>query len=342
MSAQHNGRDASLDALRGISISLVLFAHLTVVGFSPAGGSRLGFALQIIVGLFYKVVTQIAVPSFYLVSLYLYARKRTSAGPAYFLARMKRLGAITAAWIGVQYLAHWAVVGPARLSLRTIALGGPSLYGAEASVFYFLFDLLLMVGGFELLVLLREAGHGRVVEALSWIGLAGSFAFFVWMDLAGKLVDHWLMVNFVPYLAFAAFLFLCDRKIPSWIGVALLVGGIAIDLAAVMTVEGWTIWNLSSYARLSVVGASWVAWQLLRPRLTTPPRWLGTLGGLSLGMYAVHDFYKFAFTDHLAPIVFTVPWGTVSVNLMMAVAVVGATLLTVLVLDRTPLRWMVR
>lgn len=342
MSTEHTGRDASLDALRGISISLVLFAHLTVVGFSPAGGSRLGFLLQIAVGLFYKVVTQIAVPSFYLVSLYLYARKRTSAGPPYFIARMKRLGAVFGAWMIVQYAAYWLVVGTPSFSFRTLTLGGPSLYGAEASVFYFLFDLLLVVGGFEVLVLMREAGHGRIVEALSWAGLAVSLGFFVWMDLAGKLVDHWLMVNFVPYVAFAALVFLCGRKVPVWIGVALLAGGIVIDLTAVMTVEGWTIWNLSSYARISVVGASFVAWQLVRPRLTGAPGWLGKIGALSLGIYAVHDFYKFAFTDHLEPIVFTIPWGTVSVNLAVTVAVVGATLLTVLALDRTPLKWMVR
>lgn len=337
-----NGRDGSLDALRGIAIILVLTAHLTLVGFSPVPGSRLGLVLQMSLGLFYKVVTQIAVPSFYLVSLYLYNTKRRTAGPAYFLPRMKRLGAIFGAWVTVQYVAHWVFVGPAALSLETIARGGPSLYGAEASVFYFLFDLILMVAGFELLVLMREAGHGRVVEALSWIGLAGSLAFFVWTDLAGVLVDHWFMINFVPYLAFASLVFLCERTFPVWIGVALLVGGVGLDVLAVLRVEGWTIWNLSSYARLSVVGASFVAWQLLRPRLSAAPPWLGMVGALSLGIYAVHDFYKYAFTGVLEPFVFATRWGTVSLNLTMALAVVGLTVATVLILDRTPLRWMVR
>jgi len=342
MAQPTSGRDTSLDALRGIAIILVLTAHLTLVGFSPVPGSRVGLALQLGLGLFYKVITQIAVPSFYLVSLYLYCGKRGKVGPAYFIARMKRLGAVFGAWVTVQYVAHWIFVGPAPLSLETIARGGPSLYGAEASVFYFLFDLILIVAGFELLVLMREAGHGRVVEALSWVGFAGSLLFFVWTDLTGVLVDHWLMINFVPYLAFASLVFLSERKFPVWIGIALLVAGVGLDVLAVLRVEGWTIWNLSSYARLSVVGASLVAWQILRPRLVGTPSWLGVVGALSLGIYAVHDFYKYAFTGLLEPLVFATRWGTVSLNLTMALAVVGLTVATVLILDRTPLKWMVR
>ncbi|MBU4556872.1 MAG: hypothetical protein KJ747_08385, partial [Actinobacteria bacterium] len=87
------GRDGTLDALRGVAIILVLTAHLTLVGFSPVGGSRAAVLIQLAVGLFYKVVTQVAVPSFYLISLYLYSRKRVVAGPGYFLSRIKRLGA---------------------------------------------------------------------------------------------------------------------------------------------------------------------------------------------------------------------------------------------------------
>lgn len=337
-----SGRDVTLDALRGLAIVLVLTAHLTVVGFSPVPGSRLALGMQLAIGLFYKVVTQIAVPSFMLVSLYLYCRKRLETGPGYFVSRMRRLGAIFGAWVGLQYVAHWLLIGSAPITLRTIALGGPSLYGAEASVLYFLFDLILMVAGFELLVQLNESGHGRTVDVLSWAGMAASLAFFAWMDVSGRLVDHWLMVNFVPYLAFAAMVFLRGTRIPAWFGWALLVGGVMLDLYVVFSVADWTIWSLSSYARWSVVGASLVAWQLLRPRLAGAPGWLGRIGALSLGIYAVHDYYKFAFTDALEPLVIAIRWGTLSLNLAMTCAVVGATVLTVLVLDRTPLRWMVR
>lgn len=336
------GRDGTLDALRGVAIILVLTAHLTLVGFSPVGGSRAAVLIQLAVGLFYKVVTQVAVPSFYLISLYLYSRKRVVAGPGYFLSRIKRLGAVFGAWVAVQYAAHWIFVGPAAITLRGITLGGPSLYGAEASVLYFLFDLILLVAGFELLVTLREAGHTRLVEALAWIALLGSGLFFAWTDLAGILVDHWLMINFMPYLAFATLVFLCERKIPVWVGLALLVGGVAIDLVAVFRVPGWTIWSLSSYARLSVVGASLFTWQVVRARLTGVPGWLGTAGVLSLGIYAVHDLWKYALTGVLEPLTLSTRLGTVSANLPMAAAVLALTLAGVAVLDRTPLRWMVR
>ncbi|MDO9107725.1 MAG: hypothetical protein Q7U89_01865 [Coriobacteriia bacterium] len=336
------GRDGTLDALRGVSIILVLTAHLTLLGFSPVGGSRAALLIQLAVGLFYKVVTQVAVPSFYLISLYLYSRKRAVAGPGYFLSRIKRLGAVFGAWVAVQYVAHWIFVGPAAITLRGITLGGPSLYGAEASVLYFLFDLILLVAGFELLVTMREAGHTRLVEAIAWIALVGSGVFFAWTDLAGILVDHWLMINFMPYLAFATLVFLCERKIPVWVSLALLAGGVAIDLIAVFRVPGWTIWSLSSYARLSVVGASLFTWQIIRPRLTVAPGWLGTAGALSLGIFAVHDFWKYALSGVLEPLVLSMRFGTVSANLPLAAAVLALTLTSVAILDRTPLRWMVR
>ena len=129
-------RDYRIDALRGIAIILVILHHL-----QPWSG----FRTRAYLWAFYAEVTCLGVPLFYLVSLYLLAQ-RADRGPSYFLKRVLRL-----------VLLYWSSHRRRRWSTRSSIMrgrtvcspfssnGGPGLPVVGPSVFFFLFDLIVLV-----------------------------------------------------------------------------------------------------------------------------------------------------------------------------------------------------
>lgn len=340
-------RDASLDALRGIAIILVLVAHLTPVTFIPAPGSGVGRMLAMAISLVYREFTPMAVPVFLMVALGLYIEKRRQRGPHYFVIRLRRLLLITGTWIGVQYLAFFfRFDAMPTVTLRTVRLGGPSLVGAESTVFYFLIDLMMLVVATELVIGLDEAGHRFSARVLVGLLVIAPLCVFVSTEFRGVLVDHWLIVNFLPYAGIALLLKSVDRgRTVIWIPrLALLaVACLILDMALVAGVPGFSVDNLSSYARPSVVANSFLlyVWGTHRLRLA-PPRWLTAIGALSLGLFALHDFFKVGFEPYLHAVSIQTVVGVVGLNVALVVGVVSATVVAALCLGRTRLSWMVR
>src|SRR5271157_2828833 len=128
-------RDYRIDALRGIAIILVILHHL-----QPWSGFHSAYLWA-----FYAEVTCLGVPLFYLVSLYLLAQ-RADRGAPYFLKRILRLVLLYVVFASTQAVVY-ALIHHARPHglLSMLYNGGPGLPVVGPSVFFFLFDLIVLV-----------------------------------------------------------------------------------------------------------------------------------------------------------------------------------------------------
>ena len=274
------GRNAGLDLAKGLSILLVVCWHAQLSIPEDAVLVRAAFSF------FYNVVTLTAVPLFVTVSLYLFLSKLARKGRDYFRKRMLRLGEVYAFWMLVQTVLSVAATGewPA-LTLAYFMSGGPGLPVVSGSVFYFLFDLLILtVLAYGFFLLPQRA---RVLAA--WGVAAASLAYFIASPWTGMLLPNYLgaLLVYIPvaYLMHARpELF---RKWGMFTALFLMFG------AAEMVLHKFAGIDLASpYARLSTffgvlsIYSLCAAFPLDRP-------WVRWLAVHSLGIYALHKYFQY-------------------------------------------------
>lgn len=344
-------RDRSLDALKGIAISMVLLLHLGIVRFVDAthgiagtGRGPVGIALSFALGMTYRTVLQLAVPVFLLVSLSLYVC-RSRGRSAYFTKRIWRIGQLLLFWLAVQYALFVVFVRRVPpLDFETLRLGGPSLAaGGHGTVLYFLVDLIVLIAVTEVGIVLSTRYGTNVFTAFAWTLILLPMVWFATGPAIGNRVDYFSVLNFLPYAGIALLVNGDLRRLGRrfWWWVLAFVLFSAVDGVEAVTIRGWSLETLSDYGRVSIVFGSLVLVVLVL-RYVKPTAPLVWLGEYSLGIFVLHANYQTFTGSFIHFSEFPTALGTIRVNILAAIATVALTLATVWLLAKTPLRRFVR
>ncbi|GFK94168.1 hypothetical protein NNJEOMEG_02008 [Fundidesulfovibrio magnetotacticus] len=322
-------RRASLDWLKALLITFVVVWHARPWLLD----AQAPFLARACFGFFYFHATTLAVPTFLLVSLYLYFQGR-EAKPGYFGRRMARLLQLYLFWTLTQWLTSWAFTGElAPLTFSHVLQGGPSLPYVGGSVFYFLSDLLVLTVLAEGYARLGPAWRARA----GW-AVAGFATGFVGLEQAYGIPSYIGLEFFVLYVP-AAF----HAK-------ELARHGRAFALAwfAFACLESWLIavhgLEVRTYCRYSnICGALALMGYALS--LDLPRRGaVETLSRLSLGVFAVHKIPQSL--AHMALAALATPQAALAPSNPQLLALFACTVLGTGVMlwamDRSPLRRFIR
>jgi hypothetical protein len=193
-------RDLRLDWLKGLAMALVLLWHLHPVSYSVTGYNHVSTVFRILVDGFYWDITLLGVPIFFAVALRLYYARREREA-AYFRRRVLWLVGCFVFWTVVQWAVASAVNrGLPGLSWDNIRQGGPELPLVGGSVFYFLFDLIMLVLLAE--CVLRLPDRTRYV-LLVIMGVVVPLFVFTGLEAAGIALHYSLLTCFIPYVSAA-------------------------------------------------------------------------------------------------------------------------------------------
>lgn len=333
-------RDLGLDLLKALSICLVVVWHVKPIMFERLGPGKAFFILQGLNVTFWREVTLVAVPTFYIVSLYLFLKK-ACGGMAYFRNRTRRLIYIFLFWTAVHCLFYVAVAGGLpEFSWDTLRQGGPKVPGYGYNGFYFVFNLILLNFVASLYAML-DAKRQDILDA---VVIVGSLLFFEVAALSDAWhVSHASMANFFIYIPLARQLAVRREAFISrrWLLTGLYAVFALQDVAMQMMVGQGS----EAYTRPTVVFGSLalVTWVFFL-KVESLPRWGQLLSIYSLGIYATHLYAK-----HLAGLLLPPDqyWAlgnagflwTSLVQFFLACVLVA---LILRVLDRSPLRSFVR
>ncbi|MGZ4199136.1 MAG: acyltransferase family protein [Thermoleophilia bacterium] len=323
-------RDYRIDGLRGVAIVLVFLHHL-----EPWRGFQSAHAAWPYLWAFYSELTCLGVPLFYLVSLYLLAQ-RADRGNAYFVKRLERLVSLylifSALQIVVYAVGHGALP---RAPVYMILNGGPGLSVAGPSVFFFLFDLIVLVAVMWAYVKLpakvRNVVGVAIVVATAALFEAVSFG-------AVGAIQHNNIANFIIYVPLAVWLASGAISPRLWPAVTVaFVALVAQDLVLhspfgfSLGVGSWTL-----LSRLSLpVGALAITTATLA---TKPPRLpaLELAGRYSLGLFAFHKWAWVAFATLLGGL--SMPYRTQAFPIVITILAGTFTVLAVWLCAMSPLR----
>ncbi len=299
-----------LEPLRALLALAVIAWHTRVLGRSAVGDPGRSAGPPDAVALFNYQVLCVAVPAFFLVSLFLYVRRRAGR-PRALRERVGYLASLYAFWMGAFLLAQ----GGLRHLRRTFE-GDPLetagfLLTAGGTPFYFLVCLLLLT----VVADLSQRASARFLVVL-FVGslalLVGQQAAAVTWKQAAYATAYTNPANFLPYAFLAVWL---HRRVGEGgaheLPVAWILAAAAAS-AALAAIEwawlphanhfGFNDSALPPYTRLSLVASSGAV-LLLALRIRGPAnaavRWVG---GASLGLYCLHPFVMSLVHPYLAPI----------------------------------------
>jgi peptidoglycan/LPS O-acetylase OafA/YrhL len=325
-------RDTRLDVLRGVAIVLVLAWHLQPL--------RRIWRLYELVWVFNRQITLLAVPVLFVVSLYLLAR-RVDRGPRYLMARLVRVFSLFAAYAILQVVVstvvsrslpawHWSLV----------YMGGPVLPRVGDSVFYFLFDLLVLTAlmwGYAVL-----PGRPRIA-----VGLGAILISLVWFEAAAfglvSYIPYFSPLNFLVYVPVAYWLASGRAPVAKlWPVLTLAYIAFSIQDLILMSPFGFSLdlSNYCYYGRVSLVAGAVaaIAWTLASKHRRAPV--FEVAGRYSLGLYAWHKYAWYVVAVLLAQVAFPGRAGGLE-PMLEAAGALCLTILIVWLLSKSPLRWMV-
>lgn len=323
-------RNWRLDYTKGIAIILVLGSHLMPITFAPdtAGLLQVGSYASLAYSYF---LSTLAVPMFYLVALAVYYM-RPAPG-----RRLRRIAGLYVFWVTFAYVAWWAATRePPRFDFQTLRLGGPSLVGAEATVFYFLFDLFLVIA---LGAALDQASHAKpqVAHTTAQLLVAIPCVTFWALILLRIRLPLWSVLNFLPFVGLA-YLLRGDAPTRPWRWYAYAaVASIGIESLAFYRLNG-TVFSMPNYARTSVVFGSLALFLYLQQANIRRSWSLETIGRHSLGIFALHTYVQYWLSSMMPAMEIVVSGGAVKVSLGLTLTTLLVTACMVLVMAKTPLR----
>jgi hypothetical protein len=278
-------RDSNLDALKAISISFVIVWHIRPLKFVDLGNTCLFSLLHFAYYGFLKEITVLGVPTFFLVSLYLFRKKQAEDG-GYLRKRMSRLIGLCIFWTTVQTVFFTVLTGEMpRLSIESILSGGPELPSVGGSVFYFLWSLALLTAFQYLFLRCGEAFKVAVTIVIFAITLV-TFEVNVFKRL---LPDNSNILNFLYIVPISSFL---SEKQNLFIRhrnkfLALYVLFAVHDFAASKFFE----YPWPAYSRISVVvGMITLFCYVMRGRIPRQ-RVVFLLSKYSLGLFSLHKYF---------------------------------------------------
>ena len=353
------GRDHRLDALRALGIVLVLLWHIQPLRFSPLGlpvdqsiPSLLPNPMRYLLELFNLQFTLIAVPLFYLVSLYLFY-SHFPVNSSYLKDRLSRISKLCVFWTAVQFAVYFTVCSlglclhSSELEcepLSFFSFAGPSLPMVGDSVFYFLFDLLLLT----ILAFLYARMNDRMKMPIGVATILGFAIYFEMRNLGGVPIPYWSPGNFVIYIPIAYML----RHTRAIYEFRYYLLGVFVVLSVLVCLNPWcvlsTVSVYSAYARVGIVlGAVGVFSTINSLNLSERNRFVEFLSRYSLGIFAIHKYLQLSFIliFHKAFSAFEIPDSLVVfdvqlnlVALAVGVSAIAFSLVCVKLLGRTPLR----
>lgn len=278
-------RDSSLDALKAVSICFVLIWHLHPVGFSiRPNAHKLAFLPQYLVKIFEYQVLLVAVPTFIIVSLYLFFLKQ---GNNYFKKRIYHLLKVFLFWSFVQIIVSYLITQKTpRLTWKVFIGIHPPLPLVYDSVLYYLFDLTILTIVAFLFIKLKL--KHRIY--LFYIFFFATFLRFEISSLRNILIPYWSLENFILYIPIAFYLYKDKDKFLSFKRYYLVLFLIFSAHDIYLFYKGN---SPSMYGRLSIFfGAlSLVSYVYsLNFRETSLLKYLATY---SLGLYALHKYWYY-------------------------------------------------
>jgi len=286
MTDQDQIRDVGIDLLKAICIVLVVVWHSKPISavmlpdhhvIALWGGKVLQF--------FYFNISLLAVPSFILISLYLFIGK-LSRVEDYWKKRLLRLVQIYVFWVGIQFILYLLLGGPLPLPLKSIfRYGGPDLpFGAfmpaMPSIFYYLYMLILCTALTFLFLKLPE----KIKLIVSVFVIIASCLYFFLSPLYGISIDTRSMKGYYIYVPVAYYLYHYKNKFIQYRPLFLI--GFLLSVIAEWSFTGWT----SAYGRLSVFCGTLLLVSFFISGWTAASRPTRLLSRYSLGIFALHPY----------------------------------------------------
>jgi len=347
-------RDGSIDLAKAIAISLVLVWHLTPfsVGSVDSPAQR---ALQVVLVFLYEQVCLVGVPVFFLTSLLLLNIKLETEGRKYLVRRFRRLLLVFLAWSAVQtlcfcgmHLAHdlfsgegvtWHSFGMSPVAL--ITMGGPALPYVGDSVFYFIFVLILLTLLSLAFQALKWRGTQRM-DALAWGSFVLCLLYLQWLNWTGRGLAYSRVDNFIVYVPLA---FVCRAHTPEK---SRRIGFLMLACYFASVVQDYFLKRhglfTGFYSRPSVVFGAAATLALLRGfPVAQLPASVAFLSRYSLGIFALHKYWLLATIAIMLK--FPLPPSALVLDvsaLIKALLCLALTCVSVHVLGRTRLSWLVR
>jgi peptidoglycan/LPS O-acetylase OafA/YrhL len=279
-------RNAGIDIMKAVCIILVIIWHVqpVTVVMLPAGTAFAIWGGRII-HLFYFNFSLLAVPTFILISLYLFIQKLSGAGD-YWKKRFLRLFQIYVFWVGIQFILYLLTGGPLPLPLKTIIRsGGPDLnFGpllpVMPSIFYYLYSLIFCtVLAFLFL---------KLPEKIKWLSaiviIVGSCVYFLLTPSYGIAIDTRSMKNYYLYVPSAYLLYHYGSQFVRFR--LLFFIGFLLSIIAESTFVG----SMSAYGRLSIFLGALTFASFFISGWSAANRPMILLSRYSLGLFALHPY----------------------------------------------------
>lgn len=336
-------RDYRLDVLKAISIVFVLLWHIQPVNFTlTAPSDNFSFILKFLIAGFNFQLSLIAVPTFYIVSLFLFFKK-SKHDITHSNKRIKRTTKVYLFWFLIQTLIYLLLkyfipafqpgVTTGNQSILNIFItGGPSLPEVGGSVFYFLFNMIALIILSRLYLFI---GNLR----LSIILIILINFYFLFCSAIQVKIPYWRIDNFIIYIPAAYFLLHCSNSIKLTRYSYMLYFVFTIyDILAKLLLDHYP----NTYGRNSIFfGALSIFLTVTTFKMLRKSSIVVFLSTYSLGIFAIHKywmlFFIYVFTELLSLLclgksIYIFDSEISSINLFISLPTLICTILTISVL----------
>lgn len=325
-------RDKGLDTLKSISITFVLILHLHPIIFIGQNDDNIINFLNSLVKTLELQVARTAVPTFFIVSLYLFFLKNPNTD--YLKKRLTNLCKIFSFWTAVQLIFATIVNGKLPDFSWKIIIGvDPSLPLVSDSVLYFLFNLIIL----SILAFLYQNinSYNRVLVSY---GIVISSALF--FELFGLLKLHnpyYFIGNFIIYIPIAFALVNYKDQILR-LKLYYLIAYIMFSVHDVILRQSNS--NLEYYGRLSIVFGTLTLFCFIYPLSIKDNFYILNLSKYSLGLFTIHKYWQYIFIWLTNIYAVSLPKGIPFdiISLVLSILVVLFTSITIKLLSLTKIK----
>lgn len=280
----------NLDVLRAISIVLVVMWHTQCFQAQVYEQHYYSIILYSIICIFNYNITLLAVPIFYLISIYLFFKKSDTF--SYFIQRLVRLVILYIFWTSIQcivyYISQYFLYNtiPSAPSISILIAGGPTVPGGgHGSVFYYLSDLIVLT---IIAYVYRIISNDKV---FIFISLLWTISFLIYYYLLHEDINpYWTIDNFLIYIPIVYLLYYYKNYFLKlrWFYLVIFIIFIVFDF------KDATTETKSAYSRVSVVfGAITLFSFIFASKFSKYNKYIQFLSNYSLGIYALHAFVLF-------------------------------------------------
>ena len=352
-------RDYAIDLSKALAIFFVVVWHLQpFIIQNTYPNSHIKENTQFLLNIFYIQISQVAVPTFFLVSLILLFEKIDHVDiKKQTRKRLRRLLSIYLFWTIVQFLFFFGIrlLRPTSSGnsvelfnfnmspLELVFHGGPPLPAVGGSVFYFLFVLICLSGIAIVFSKVLEHNYNKLHIA-SGIALLFLCYFQIRNHYDVREIPYWRLDNFLVYVPLAYCLRLKKEAINGWVVLLLII--CFVTFAVQDNILRSHFGSTGNYSRVSVVVGALAVYSFFhvyKNILSFASPVVSFLAQYSLGIFALHKYWQEMFTYFIkwpGPIFETSLFNfTAFINAILCLLF---TYLSVLVIRRTRFVWTIR